>query len=78
MTTQGAEARGEKHKVWSDQRGLSRRVGLMDDILKMGAVGRKMCWNKDIPVFSFNDACVEWVRTLPSWEESEGPVYDWT
>ena len=45
------------------------RVGVMDDILKMGAAGRKTCWTKDIAVFSDNDETIEWVRDLGGWDD---------
>jgi hypothetical protein len=54
------------------RKGLTnRRVAVMDDILKMGAAGRKKCWTEDIAVFSSSTDCVAWVRDLPDWDRSE-------
>ena len=49
------------------------RVSVIDDILKMGAAGRKKCWAEDIVVFSsLEDEAVEWVQSLQSWDEDTG------
>ena len=45
------------------------RVGVMDDMLKMGEPGRRYCWKNDVAVFDTGAECAEWVAALPAWAE---------